>query len=162
MTWRLPIHARRLVQRLQAASLTDENGNLSGTTHDIAGGWMGWYQVRRLISACFQVSSMESQAVNEKGLAAIEALSDTSGRTIGMMFPTKKCLQRIRQHSSRKRPFRCRAVRSVSQTIILCLRSGELHRRNGRQTWVETRLEFRSIDAESGLGHNAGPDPTHH
>ena len=138
------------IQRLRGFS--DENGNLSGTTHDIAGGWMGWYQLG-FDFAMFPSFIDGKPSVNEKGL--VEGLS-VLGSDHWYDVPNQKVCS-YRQHSVEK-AIPVRAVRSIANNYTLfALESfiDEMALELGRDP-----LEFR-LSMLKALGHNAGPDADH-
>ena len=123
---------------------SDENGNLSGTTHDIAGGWMGWYQLG-FDFGMFPSFVDGKPSVNEKGL--VEGLS-VLGSDHWYDVPNQKVCS-YRQHSVEK-AIPVRAVRSIANNYTLfALESfiDEMALELGRDP-----LEFR-LSMLKALGH---------
>jgi isoquinoline 1-oxidoreductase len=130
----------------------DADNNLSGTTHDIAGGWMGFYKLGidfGMITTTVDGKPKPSPA------GSIEAFS-VLGSDHWYDVPNQRVCS-FRQHSIEK-TVPVRAVRSVANNYTLFAIESfidEIAADIGRDP-----LEFR-LSMLRGLGHNAGPNAKH-
>ena len=138
------------VQRMRG--FIDEDNNLSGTTHDIVGGWMGFYKLGLDFG---MMPSLVDGKPEPSPVGDVEAFS-VLGADHWYDVPHQRVCS-FRQHSIEK-TVPVRAVRSVANNYTLFAIESfidEIAEDVGRDP-----LEFR-LTMMRGLGHNAGPDPSH-
>jgi isoquinoline 1-oxidoreductase len=130
----------------------DADNNLSGTTHDIAGGWMGFYKLGMDFG---MITTTVDGKPEPSPAGSIEAFS-VLGSDHWYDVPNQRVCS-FRQHSIEK-TVPVRAVRSVANNYTLFAIESfidEIAADIGRDP-----LEFR-LSMLRGLGHNAGPDAKH-
>ncbi len=138
------------VQHLQG--FVDADNNLSGTTHDIAGGWMALYKSG--VDFGMIPKNVEGKP-DPSGSAPIESFS-IFGSDHWYDVPNQRVCS-FRQYSIEE-TVPVRAVRSVANNYTLFAIESfidEIAADIGRDP-----MEFR-LSMLRGLGHNAGPDPAH-
>ena len=138
------------VQRMRG--FVDADDNLSGTTHDIVGGWMGFYKLG--LDFGMMPSVVDGKPAPSPA-GDVEAFS-ILGADHWYDVPHQRVCS-FRQHSIEK-TVPVRAVRSVANNYTLFAIESfidEIAEDIGRDP-----LEFR-LEMMRGLGHNAGPDANH-
>ena len=138
------------VQRMRG--FVDADDNLSGTTHDIVGGWMGFYKLG--LDFGMMPSVVDGKPAPSPA-GDVEAFS-ILGADHWYDVPHQRVCS-FRQHAIEK-TVPVRAVRSVANNYTLFAIESfidEIAEDIGRDP-----LEFR-LEMMRGLGHNAGPDATH-
>ena len=138
------------VQRM--GGYLDANNNLSGTTHDIVGGWMGFYKIGLDFGMMPTVVDGKPEPSPPGDVEAFTVL----GADHWYDVPNQRVCS-FRQHSI-EQTVPVRAVRSVANNYTLFAIESfidEIAEDIGRDP-----LEFR-LTMMRGLGHNAGPDANH-